>query len=172
MPIAPRTAALPCLLVCLAQCGSPAAEHETAASIRFAAADGAHCEVSLDRLREDLSLEEVTVHDPHFAERRAFRAFSTTAVLDTYLGPSWREAPAVLVRCRDAYAVTLSRELLLQTPSWLASGFADGGPFVWHSGQPQHGTVPLGPLYLIWNDSTAAPAAYWAFQVTELSVGG
>ncbi len=129
--------------------------------------------LSLQKLPADLEKKVVTVRDPHDQAPRKFVVLDTVTVLTSIYGADWRKTEEVLFTCVDGYQPSIPVSRFLEQVSYLAMAYQDDSPFVVSNKLQNQENVPLGPLYLIWDNmdqKTAGDASVWPYQIATVDL--
>jgi mono/diheme cytochrome c family protein len=95
-------------------------------------------------------------------------------VFDVIFGSSWRQEEEVLFTCVDGYQPSIAVADLLRNRAYLAFGIKGRHSFSVDNKLQAEKNVPLGPLYLVW-DNVRKPAlrvegaVSWPYQVQEVA---
>jgi mono/diheme cytochrome c family protein len=115
----------------------------------------------------------VTLFDPHVSANVGFQTLPAAPYLDSIYGPAWRKAEMVMMTCTDGYQAMVPVEKLIAHPAFFAFAHSDGSPFQMDNLSQNEKNIPLGPWYLVWEDSPAIRAdggADWPYQVVALDL--
>jgi len=131
--------------------------------------------LSLENLPADLVKKVVTVRDPHDQTPRQFVVLDTVQLFSSVsiYGEKWRKAEEVLFTCVDGYQPSIPVSRFLQQTSYLAVAYENGKPFEISNKLQNQENVPLGPLYLIWDNmaqETAGDASVWPYQIASVDL--
>ncbi|MCU0734286.1 MAG: cytochrome c family protein [Methylotetracoccus sp.] len=125
--------------------------------------------------------ETMRVFEPHesMGERRVsvdYRGFPMNALLDHWFGRDWREHDAELIfQALDGYRSVIAGSRLQRYRALLAFERADGHDFVVDNPAQRQTRVPLGPYYLIWDNTLdselqALGTLGWPYQVSRIEL--
>jgi cytochrome c2 len=121
----------------------------------------------------------IQVVEPHLSTRKKqvkvrYTGYPAEQVLNLYLGAGWQKGDRDLeFRALDGYVSRIHPEHFRKYRAYLVFRRKDGKPFeVDNPGQNQK-KVPLGPYYLVWDNShspelLALGTTHWPYQVTEI----
>ncbi len=137
----------------------------------------------VDQLQEQmgLSAETVSVYEPHLrvgdshveVEYVGYRAVDVIAHV---LGEDWRSrAGTIEFRALDGYVSLIDVGRFQNERAFIVFARKDNAPFTVDNIAQNETDVPLGPYYLVW-DNTSDPALlaegarYWPYQVTDINL--
>lgn len=123
----------------------------------------------------------VSVVEPHLStpsrpQRVTYRGWPAQRVLDHLLGTAWRAPGAeVEFRALDGFVSRIPSSRFLQHDAYLVFARVDGAAFTVNNHAQNEKNVPLGPYYLVWQntgkpDLIAEGGTYWPYQVAEILV--
>jgi hypothetical protein len=122
----------------------------------------------------------LTVIEPHLGTPKhpvavAYLAFSAPVALSAALGPDWAtRAKAIEFRALDGCVSRIDVARPTSGKAYFAFARADRSPFTVDNLAQNERNVPLGPYYLVW-DNSADPellsegARDWPYQVVDVS---
>lgn len=124
--------------------------------------------------------ETVEVIEPHLTRgnettRVRYIGWPIERVLDQLIGREWAQKnPEIEFRALDGYVSRVPVERFRQYRAYLVHARADGAPFVVDVIAQNEKNVPLGPHYLVWDNTKDAAlqsegATWWPYQVTTIS---
>lgn len=133
---------------------------------------------------KSLSLEEIQkkpsrklqVFERHEGSKISFQAISATALFREVFGKRFDEFDDVLFTCADGYQPAIPKKYFAKSTAYFAYKRSDGGSFsIVNRSQNEKSPIPLGPLYLIWDDANDAFAkgkglAIWPYQVVGIEL--
>ena len=108
--------------------------------------------LSVNELRSivpDVSLE---VFEAHERQNRTYRAVPAREVFDSVFGKGWRQAQEIVFTSIDGFQPSIPVKKFLAHEGYLALAHVDGTPFTLTNRLQNDEVVPLGPLYLIWDN--------------------
>ncbi len=131
--------------------------------------------LSVNELRSivpDVSLE---VFEAHERQNRTYRAVPVQKVFDSVFGKGWRQAQEIIFTSIDGFQPSLPVEKFLAHEGYLALAHVDGTPFTLTNRLQNDEVVPLGPLYLIWDNIGSkmlleAGASEMPYQITRVEL--
>ena len=131
--------------------------------------------LSVNELRSivpDVSLE---VFEAHEGKNRIYRAVPVRKVFDSVFGKGWNEAQEAVFTSLDGYQPSIPVRKILNHDAYLAFGDAGAAPFTLINKLQNDEVVPLGPLYLIWDNIGSkmlleAGASEMPYQVTRIEL--
>ena len=92
------------------------------------------------------------VFEAHEKEDRIYRAIPTRPVFDRIFGKDWEKARQMVFTSIDGYQPSVPVEKFLAHKAYLAFAHEDGSPFTMTNKLQNNENVPLGPLYLVWDN--------------------
>ncbi len=131
--------------------------------------------LSVEELRAIAPVVSLEVFEAHERENRVYRAIPGRQLFDSIFGKDWRQAQEIVFTSLDGYQPSIPVEKFLAHEGYLALAHVDGTPFTLTNRLQNDEVVPLGPLYLIWDniDSNAlleAGASDMPYQVTRIEL--
>lgn len=103
----------------------------------------------LRRLAPEVSLK---VFEAHERQNRVYRVLPARTVFDKVFGKDWEQAQEVVFTSIDGYQPSVPVEKFLAHKAYFAFADADGKPFTLTNRLQNNEVVPLGPLYLVWDN--------------------
>ena len=124
--------------------------------------------------------QTIEVFEPHLtrgseAVRLRYVGWPVERVLDHLLGQDWAQRNAELeFRALDGYLARVPVERFRRYQAFLVHARADGAPFTVDVPAQNERNVPLGPHYLIWDNTRddglkAEGATHWPYQVAAIN---
>jgi cytochrome c2 len=110
---------------------------------------------------------DVRVRDVETGKARVFRAVPVASLFGPVYGKSVSTDDVVVFTCTDGYQPAVAAPEIMKGPAFLAFASADGQPFETKS---HDGTTPLGPFYLVWDNSKETHD--WPYQVVSIDLVG
>ena len=145
-PLLTLGALFACALALIAHAG------RSASNIEFKA-DGKHRQESFRRRHSGDHAGCLTkVFEAHEKKDRVYRAIPARPVFDKIFGKDWENAQEVIFTSIDGYQPSVPVAKFLADDAYLAFAYDDGGPFTMVNTLQNNEKVPLGPLYLIWDN--------------------
>ncbi|HET7061133.1 MAG TPA: cytochrome c [Nitrosospira sp.] len=92
------------------------------------------------------------VFEAHEKEERVYRAIPARPVFERIFGKNWEKAQQIVFTSIDGYQPSVPVEKFLAHNAYLALAHDDGSPFIMLNKLQNNEKVPLGPLYLIWDN--------------------
>jgi mono/diheme cytochrome c family protein len=108
--------------------------------------------LSVDDLRAIAPEQSLKVFEAHERQNRVYRVLPAPVVFDKIFGKDWIEAQEVVFTSIDGYQPSVPVKKFLNHDAYFA--FADEGaaPFTLTNKLQNNEVVPLGPLYLVWDN--------------------
>jgi mono/diheme cytochrome c family protein len=125
---------------------------ENSAKVEFKKESKAVKTLSVNDLRALARERSLEVFEAHERRNRVYRVLPARAVFDEVFGKDWKKAREVVFTSIDGYQPSIPVKKFLDHDAYFA--FADEGaaPFTLTNRLQNNEVVPLGPLYLIWNN--------------------
>jgi mono/diheme cytochrome c family protein len=92
------------------------------------------------------------VFEAHEKEERVYRAIPARPLFDRIFGKNWEKARQIVFTSIDGYQPSVPVEKFLAHNAYFAFAHDDGSPFIMINKLQNNEKVPLGPLYLIWDN--------------------
>lgn len=108
--------------------------------------------LSLDDLAAIAPAVSLEVFEAHEGRERVYRAFPVRAILDSVFGKDWENAQEIVLTSTDGYQPSVPVAKFLAHRAYFAFAHEDGGPFTMTNRLQNNEVVPLGPLYLVWDN--------------------
>jgi mono/diheme cytochrome c family protein len=108
--------------------------------------------LSVEDLRMVAPVVSLKVFEAHEKKDRVYRAIPVRPVFDKIFGKDWEKAQEVIFTSIDGYQPSIPVAKFLAHDAYLAFAYEDGGPFTMVNTLQNNEKVPLGPLYLIWDN--------------------
>ncbi len=108
--------------------------------------------LSVDNLRATSPVVSLKVFEAHEKKERIYRAIAARPVFDKVFGKDWEKAQEIVFTSIDGYQPSVPVVKFLAHDAYFAFAHDDGGPFMMTNTLQNNETVPLGPLYLIWDN--------------------
>lgn len=131
--------------------------------------------LSVTELTKLVSPHEITIWEPHEKKETAFEAFPADELLTKIYGNDWKESEEALFTCSDGFQPSLPMAEFSKHQGYLA--FARKGESDFSVVNPDsHEKVPMGPLYLIWENIKDASIRNqgtipgWPYEVTTIDL--
>lgn len=120
--------------------------------VKFKREGNAVNELSVDELRRLSSEVSLEVFEVHERQNRVYRMLPARTVFDKVFGKDWEQAQEVVFISIDGYQPSVPIEKLLAHNAYFAFANVDDTPFTLTNRLQNNEIVPLGPLYLVWNN--------------------
>lgn len=125
---------------------------------------------TLDQLKTELKVHEITLSDPHYAKVKRFSAFRVQDVLQLAYGEQWKKPvyTDVTFTALDGYKAIGKLALLKQKGGYIA--FDDLDIDGWELISKKQ--VVAGPFYLVWKgaEQTTARGYPWPWQLASINL--
>ncbi|HEX8874043.1 MAG TPA: c-type cytochrome [Nitrosospira sp.] len=108
--------------------------------------------LSVDDIRAIAPGVSLKVFEAHEKKERVYRAVPARPVFDKVFGKNWEKAQEIVFTSIDGYQPSIPVAKFLAYDAYLAFAYDDGGPFTMTNTLQNNEIVPLGPLYLIWDN--------------------
>lgn len=92
------------------------------------------------------------VFEAHENKERIYRAFPARPVFDKVFGKEWEKAQEIVFTAIDGYQPSIPVAKFLAHDAYLAFAHEDGTSFMLTNMLQNNEIVPLGPLYLVWDN--------------------
>jgi mono/diheme cytochrome c family protein len=125
---------------------------QSASDIEFKADGKTVKSLSVEDLRTIAPVVSLKVFEAHEKKDRVYRAIPVRPVFDKIFGKDWEKAQEVIFTSIDGYQPSIPVAKFLAHDAYLAFAYEDGGPFTMVNTLQNNEKVPLGPLYLIWDN--------------------
>ena len=107
---------------------------------------------SVDRLRAIALEQTLKVFEPHERRNRVYRVLPARAVFAEVFGRDWEKAREIVFTAIDGYQPSVPVKKFLHHEGYFAFANEDREPFTLTNKLQNNEVVPLGPLYLVWNN--------------------
>ena len=108
--------------------------------------------LSVEDLRTVTPVVSLKVFEAHEKKDRIYRAIPVRPVFDRIFGKDWEKAREMIFTSIDGYQPSIPVEKFLAHDAYLAFAHEDGAPFTMTNTLQNNENVPLGPLYLVWDN--------------------
>ena len=125
---------------------------QSASDIEFKADGKTVKSLSVEDLRMIAPVVSLKVFEAHEKKDRIYRAIPVRPVFDKIFGKDWEKAQEVVFTSIDGYQPSIPVAKFLAHDAYLAFAYEDDGPFTMVNTLQNNEKVPLGPLYLIWDN--------------------
>ena len=124
-------------------------------------------------LTKSIPPQEITVYEPHEKQEVKYRGFPANAVLTKAFGAEWQKRDEIVFVCADGYRAVLPAAKFSEYEAYLTFERVGANEFALTNTLQGNERVPLGPLYLVWDNVKApalkAEAAHgWPYQVVGI----
>ena len=126
-------------------------------------------------LKKLVPAKKIKVIEPHESVEREYEVIPADGLFNAIYGEKWKLAEEILFTCSDGYQPSIPVSRFLKYKAYLAFRRTDSEVFNLKNKTQNNEIVPLGPLYLIW-DNLNDPylkmmGAYdWPYQVTTFDL--
>jgi mono/diheme cytochrome c family protein len=124
----------------------------SASDIEFKADGKTVKNLSVEDIRAITPVVSLKVFEAHEKKDRVYRAIPVRPVFDKIFGKDWEKAQEVIFTSIDGYQPSIPVAKFLAHDAYLAFAHDDGAPFTMVNTLQNNEKVPLGPLYLIWDN--------------------
>ncbi|SEO29611.1 Cytochrome c, mono-and diheme variants [Nitrosospira multiformis] len=107
---------------------------------------------SVDRLRAIALERALEVFEPHERRNRVYRVLPARAVFAEVFGRDWEKAREIVFTAIDGYQPSVPVKKFLHHDGYFAFANENREPFTLTNKLQNNEVVPLGPLYLVWNN--------------------
>ncbi|SET62545.1 Cytochrome c, mono-and diheme variants [Nitrosospira multiformis] len=107
---------------------------------------------SVDRLRAITREQALKVFEPHERRNRVYRVLPARAVFAEVFGRDWEKAHEIVFTAIDGYQPSVPVKKFLHHDGYFGFANEDREPFTLTNKLQNNEVVPLGPLYLVWNN--------------------
>ncbi|SOD41969.1 Cytochrome c, mono- and diheme variants [Nitrosovibrio sp. Nv4] len=121
-------------------------------NVEFKREGNAVNELSVDELRRLAPEVSLKVFEVHEKQNRVYRVLPARAVFDKVFGKDWEQAQEVVFISIDGYQPSVPVKKFLAHNAYFAFANADDTPFTLTNRLQNNEVVPLGPLYLVWDN--------------------
>ena len=108
--------------------------------------------VSVAELRAIAPAQSIEVFEPHERQNRIYRVLPLKTILDNVFGKDWEKAQEIVFTAIDGFQPSVPVKKFLHHDAYFAFANADTGPFTLINKLQNNEAVPLGPLYLVWDN--------------------
>lgn len=120
--------------------------------LQFARQDKVLKEATVEELFQDFIVKDVLVWEPHEEKEVSYQGVESQILFDRIFGQEWRKEDEILFTCTDGYQPSIPVADFLKNRSWFVFGKTDKSPFEVVNNLQNKERVPLGPLYLVWDN--------------------
>jgi hypothetical protein len=131
--------------------------------------------LSLELPPSDLKKSELKVHEPHEDRKKTYKGFRAQDLLTWAYGDAWKKSEEILFTCSDGYQPSVPSEYLQKYDALFATAVKGQKNFVVQNKMQNEKDVPLGPMYLVWNnlkhsELRADGANGWPYQIVSIDL--
>lgn len=131
--------------------------------------------VPLAEMKKLAPEQTLSVWEPHEDKNVTYQGYPLREVLDRVFGPSWKKSELVLFTCADGYKAPIPRVNIDTEKSLLAFARKDKADFSLNNRLQNEKNIPLGPLYLVWNNLNnpqirAEEGTNWPYQIVGIEL--
>lgn len=108
--------------------------------------------LSLEDLGAIVPAVSLKVFEIHENEERIYRAFPARPIFDKVFGKDWGKAQEIVFTSIDGYRPSVLVAKFLAHDAYFAFAHENGTPFTLTNMLQNNEVVPLGPLYLVWDN--------------------
>ncbi len=131
--------------------------------------------IKVAELKTLAPLQTIKVWEPHENKEVEYRGYSARAVLDAIYGSKWLDAEELLFTCADGYQPSVPLASFKKFNSFFVTERVGQKEFTVDNRFQNEKKVPLGPLYLVWDNLKSkelkdAGANGWPYQVVGLDL--
>ncbi|MFI5362023.1 MAG: c-type cytochrome [Elusimicrobiota bacterium] len=152
-----------------------AAAQATAADVVFKSHGKIVRTISVPDLEKLIPPQDIKIWEPHEKKEATFKAFPAIELLAKIYGPDWKKSEEALFTCTDGFQPSLALAEFSAHRGYLAFARAGDPDFI-ATNPDSHEKVPLGPLYLIWeniNDASIRKQGTipgWPYEVATIDL--
>jgi mono/diheme cytochrome c family protein len=108
--------------------------------------------ISMDDLRALAREHALKVFEAHERRNRVYRVLPARAIFDEVFDKDWKKAREVVFTSIDGYQPSIPVKKFLDHDAYFAFADESAAPFTLTNRLQNNEVVPLGPLYLVWNN--------------------
>ncbi|HVW66033.1 MAG TPA: cytochrome c [Nitrosospira sp.] len=108
--------------------------------------------LSVDDLKTIAAPVSLKVFEPHERRERSYRVLPARAIFDAAFGKDWKNAEEIIFVAIDGYRAIVPVSKFIEHAGYLAFAHDDSRPFAMTNRLQNDEQVPLGPLYLVWDN--------------------
>jgi len=108
--------------------------------------------LSLDDLLAIAPAVSLKVFEAHEKKERVYRAIPARPVFDRIFGKDWEKAQHIVFTSIDGFQPSIPVAKFVAHDAYFAFARDDGSPFTMTNALQNNEMVPLGPLYLVWDN--------------------
>lgn len=126
---------------------------------------------TLAQLQQQLPVQQVSLDDPTYKQRKSYRGFVFRDLLTKTGFPALQDDDTLVLTATDGYAPTLAAALLQQQRAILVFAEADKPDFGFTPLQQGKGMSSPAPFYLVWPDAGKAAGQFaWPYQLVRIEL--
>jgi hypothetical protein len=133
-------------------------------------------EFSLAQLQQRIPSTELTIDEPHTANRlQQYRGFSFNKLLDEIYGEHWRDSEEVIFHCLDGFQAMIPISYFRKYNTLLAYAMPDRTLFKLSNELAYKKEIELAPFYLVWDTEKNREVRhldmnFWPYQVNSIEL--
>lgn len=108
--------------------------------------------LTLSDLASFIPAVSLKIFEIHEQANQTYKAYPARELLDKILGKQWKKAEEIVFLSIDGYQASIPVEKFLSHDAYFAIAHDDNSPFTMTNKLQNNEVVPLGPLYLIWDN--------------------
>ena len=108
--------------------------------------------LSVDDLRAMVPEVSLKVFEPHEKQNRIYRVLPARQVFENVFGKGWEKAEEIAFTSIDGYQPNIPVAKFLAHDGYFAFANGDDSPFTLAPKLRNHDSIPLGPLYVVWDN--------------------
>lgn len=126
---------------------------------------------TLAQLQQQLPVQQVSLDDPSYNQRKSYRGFSFSELLKKTGFPPLQDDDTLVLTASDGYAPTLAAAQLQQQQAMLVFAEADKPDFEFTPLQQGKGLISPAPFYLVWPGAGIAAEQFaWPYQLVKIEL--
>ncbi len=131
--------------------------------------------LSLENIRQQFSVKEVKVYEPHEMREVTYKGIAMRDLLQSVYKSDWQKMEEILFTCVDGYQPSIPMAQFLKYDAYLVFSRTDDPKFMVTNKLQNNEKVPLGPFYLVWDNLKdkalqAEGANGWPYQVVAMDL--
>lgn len=120
-------------------------------SLVFKEAGKGKSELTLETLKKQFKVEEVTVWEPHEDKEVTYVGIDFREILKSVYQENWKKTEEILLTCSDGYQPSIPVRRFLEHKAYLVFQ-RKNSDFILKDRFHQNDKVELGPFYLVWDN--------------------
>lgn len=126
---------------------------------------------TLAQLQQQLPVQQVSLDDPSYNQRKNYRGFNFSKLLEKTGFPPLQDDDTLVLTASDGYAPTLAAAQLQQQQAMLVFAEAGKPDFEFTPLQQGKGLISPAPFYLVWPwAGKAAEHFAWPYQLVKIEL--